>query len=47
LLGELTTAVTGGRVISTALVSVLLTDDGRVFAGAVPSERLQAAAVGG
>jgi len=47
LLGQLTTAVTGGRVISTALVSVLLTDDGRVFAGAVPSERLQAAAVGG
>ena len=47
LLGQLTTAVTGGRVISTALVSVLLTDDGRVFAGAVPGERLQAAAVGG
>ncbi|TFB93099.1 MULTISPECIES: DUF2092 domain-containing protein [unclassified Cryobacterium] len=47
LLAQLTTAVTGGRVISTALVSVLLTDDGRVFAGAVPSERLQAAAVGG
>ncbi|WBM79036.1 outer membrane lipoprotein carrier protein LolA [Cryobacterium breve] len=47
LLGELTTAVSGGRVISTALVSVLLTDDGRVFAGSVPSERLQAAAVGG
>ncbi|MEC5151735.1 DUF2092 domain-containing protein [Cryobacterium sp. GrIS_2_6] len=47
LLGELTTAVTGGRVISTALVSVLLTDDGRVFAGAVPTERLQAVAEGG
>jgi outer membrane lipoprotein-sorting protein len=47
LLGRLTTAVTGGRVISTALVSVLLTDDGRVFVGAVPTERLQAAAGGG
>lgn len=29
-------AVDGGRLISTALVNVLLTDDGRVFAGSVP-----------
>lgn len=41
---RLTTAVTGGRVLSTALVNVLRTDDGRVFAGAVPVERLQAVA---
>ena len=41
---ELTTAVTGGRAFSTSLVSVLLTDDGRVYAGAVPVQALQAAA---
>ncbi|MET1052410.1 MAG: hypothetical protein ABWX65_07205 [Mycetocola sp.] len=44
LLDELTTAVDGGRVFSTALVTVLLTDDGRVLAGSVAVERLQAAA---
>jgi outer membrane lipoprotein-sorting protein len=44
LYGELTTAVDGGRAFSTALVSVLVTDDGRVFAGAVPVQTLQAAA---
>ncbi len=37
-------AVDGGRALSSTLVSVLITDDGRVFAGAVPVERLQAAA---
>ncbi|MFP7761937.1 LolA family protein [Marisediminicola sp. LYQ85] len=41
-----TTAVDGGRAFSTALVSVLLTDDGRVLAGAVPVSVLQAAAAG-
>ncbi len=44
LLLEATTAVTGGRALSTALFSVLLTDDGGVLAGAVPVEQLQAAA---
>lgn len=44
LYGQLTTAVDGGRAFSTALVSVLVTDDGRVFAGAVPVQALQAAA---
>jgi hypothetical protein len=44
LYGELTTPVDGGRAFSTALVSVLVTDDGRVFAGAVPVQTLQAAA---
>jgi outer membrane lipoprotein-sorting protein len=41
---QLTEAVDGGRAVSTALLSVLVTDDGRVFAGAVPVERLQAVA---
>jgi hypothetical protein len=36
--------VQGGRAISTSLVNVLLTDDGRTFVGSVPLERLQAAA---
>lgn len=44
LLDQLTTAVDGGRLLSTALVNVLVTDDGRVLAGSVPPERLQAAA---
>jgi outer membrane lipoprotein-sorting protein len=37
-------AVPGGRGLQTALVSVLLTDDGRVLAGAVPLSALEAAA---
>ncbi|NKX56501.1 LolA family protein [Arthrobacter mobilis] len=44
LLEQMTQAVPGGRVLSTALLNVLFTDDGRVFAGSVPLERLQAAA---
>ena len=44
LLDQLTTRVPQGRLLSTALVSVLLTDDGRVLVGAVPPEALQAAA---
>ena len=44
LLLEATTPVAGGRALSTALFSVLLTDDGGAFAGAVPVEQLQAAA---
>ncbi len=44
LFAQLTTPVAGGRALSTSLVSVLLTDDGRIFAGAVPVSRLQAAA---
>jgi outer membrane lipoprotein-sorting protein len=46
LLNQLTTAVAGGRLLHTSLVNVLLTTDGRVFAGAVSSEQLQAAAAG-
>ena len=41
LLMELTRAVPGGRLLRTALVTVLLTDDGRVLAGSVPAQRLQ------
>ncbi|MET3769152.1 outer membrane lipoprotein-sorting protein [Marisediminicola sp. UYEF4] len=41
-----TEPVDGGRLLSTALVNVLLTDDGRVFAGAVSPEQLLDAAIG-
>ncbi|WP_147917828.1 LolA family protein [Ruania zhangjianzhongii] len=44
ILTQLTSAVDGGRVLTTDLLTVLITDDGRVLAGAVPLERLQAAA---
>jgi outer membrane lipoprotein-sorting protein len=44
LLRQATVTVQGGRAISTSLVNVLLTDDGRTFVGAMPLERLQAAA---
>lgn len=44
LLDGLTTPVSGGRALSSSLVSVLLTDDGRVLAGAVPVDALVAAA---
>ncbi len=47
LLAQVTESIDGGRLLSTALVTVLVTDDGRVFAGSVPAARLQAAAVGG
>jgi hypothetical protein len=47
LVDSVTTAVDGGRVLQTALVSVLITDDGRVLAGAVPAERLVEAAQSG
>ena len=40
LLDKLTTRVTGGRLLRTALLSVLLTDDGRLLVGAVAPERL-------
>jgi outer membrane lipoprotein-sorting protein len=44
LLDQLTTPVDGGRVLQTSLLSVMLTDDGRVLVGAVPADALQAAA---
>ena len=44
LLSQAAVAVPGGRLLSTALLNVLITDDGRMYAGMVPPERLQAAA---
>jgi outer membrane lipoprotein-sorting protein len=44
LFGELTESVAGGRLLSTSLLTVLITDDGRVFAGAVPAQALNSAA---
>jgi hypothetical protein len=44
LLQQATVPVRGGRLLSTALVNVLVLDDGRVFAGSVPAARLLAAA---
>ena len=38
MLESVTTAVDGGRVLQTSLVTVLITDDGRVLAGAVPAD---------
>ena len=43
-LDAITTPVDGGRVLSSSLVNVLITDDGRVFAGAVSVDSLEAAA---
>ena len=44
MLESVTTAVDGGRVLQTALISVLFADDGRVLAGTVPASRLVEAA---
>lgn len=46
LLEQAAVAVPGGRLVSTSLVNVLILDDGRILAGSVPLERLQAAALG-
>lgn len=46
-LDTVTTAVDGGRVFETSLATVLITDDGRVLAGAVPVDRLLEAAASG
>lgn len=44
MLDQLTDPVDGGRILSTSLLTVLLTDDGRVLAGAVTPEHLLALA---
>jgi len=44
LYDQLTTPVDGGRILTSALVSVLVTDDGRVLVGAVPADDLLAIA---
>jgi outer membrane lipoprotein-sorting protein len=43
-LNELTQSVAGGRGLQTSLFSVLLTTDGRLYAGAVPLSALESAA---
>jgi hypothetical protein len=43
-LAQAAVVVPGGRLLSTTLMNVLITDDGRIFVGMVPPERLQAAA---
>lgn len=40
VLDQLGTPVAGGRVVTSALVSLLVLDDGRVLVGAVPAQRL-------
>jgi outer membrane lipoprotein-sorting protein len=47
LLNQLSTPVTGGRAITTALVSVFITDDGRTFVGPVSVAALQQVAATG
>jgi outer membrane lipoprotein-sorting protein len=44
LFGELTRRVDGGQLLSSALLNVLMTDDGRVLVGSVPAGRLQTVA---
>jgi outer membrane lipoprotein-sorting protein len=44
LFAQLTQPVDGGRALSSSIVSVLVTADGRVLAGSVPISALQAAA---
>jgi hypothetical protein len=44
MLQRVTTPVDGGRVLQTSLISVLITDDGRILAGAVTPSRLVEAA---
>ena len=44
LLSQLTTPVASGRLLSSSLVNILLTNDGRVLAGSVPADLLTAAA---
>ncbi|WP_346958513.1 hypothetical protein [uncultured Arthrobacter sp.] len=44
LLAQAAVPVAGGRLLSSALLNVLILDDGRILAGSVPLERLQAAA---
>jgi outer membrane lipoprotein-sorting protein len=41
---RLTSAVSGGRLLHTSLVNVLVTSDGRIFVGSVSAARLQSAA---
>jgi hypothetical protein len=44
LFEQLTTEVPEGRLLSSTLLSILMTDDGRVLVGAVPADTLRAMA---
>jgi len=44
LLDQFATSVDGGSVVRTALATVFITDDGRIFVGTVPLSSLQSAA---
>ena len=44
LFSELTSPVAGGRVFTTSLLNILLTDDGRILAGSVTTQKLLEAA---
>lgn len=44
LYAQLTTAVPEGRLLSSSLLSILVTDDGRVLVGSVPAQTLRAMA---
>lgn len=44
LYAQLTTAVPEGRLLSSSLLSILVTDDGRVLVGSVPAQALRAMA---
>ena len=46
MLDQLSVPVEGGRLVHTALLNVLVTDEGEVLVGAVPEARLQAVADG-
>ena len=46
-LDSITTRVAGGRLLTSSLVSVLVTDDGTLYAGAVRGEDLQRVAATG
>jgi hypothetical protein len=41
MFGQLSTPAEGGRAITSALLTVLLTDDGRMLVGAVPTTELE------
>lgn len=47
LYAELSTPVSGGRLVHTSLVNILITTDGRVLAGSVPAAALEAASAAG
>lgn len=47
LLAQGAQSVDGGKLLSTSILNVYLTDDGRVFIGSVPLAQLQAAAAAG